>query len=87
MWDQLLECIYFFGGNLNKLMLHRDRRRQAFQTERDRRPTPDPSPDFRWWDLGKNGERQILGFLFGETPVNPFTPPSPAVAPIATGPP
>lgn len=85
-WNRLLECIHFFGGSLNKMRLVRQHRRAAFLKEWDRRPIRERS-NFRWWDLGRTGEREALGFLFDEDPVNPFDPKPPAGAVIATGPP
>lgn len=85
VWNMLFECIHSYGGSLDRMWLERERRRLAFTKEWDQRPIRDQKPSVRWWDLAKDGERQALGFLLGETPVNPFAPP--AAAAIATGPP
>jgi hypothetical protein len=76
-WNHLHEIMHYLGGSVATLMKEKTRRGDAFA----RQPESSPESNWDWRDLSRNAIRQVLGFLIGEPPVDPF-----GTAP-ATGPP
>ena len=76
-WNHLHEIMHYLGGSVATLMNEKTRRADAFA----RQPESSPESNWDWRDLSRNVIRQVLGFLIGEPPVDPF-----GAAP-ATGPP
>jgi hypothetical protein len=69
-WNELLEIIQCLRGCLGTLMKEKMRRERAIALEQDRIP----GSDWKWMHLKRDDIRQVLGFLIGETPVDPFAP-------------
>jgi hypothetical protein len=85
-WNQLFDILYHFGGHgVETFMEEKHRREQAFIREQDLQI----GSSLDWLHLKRDEIRQILGFLIGEPPVDPFAqpPPGTAPAPFTTGPP
>jgi hypothetical protein len=76
-WNHLHEIMHYLGGSVATLMKEKTRRGDAFA----RQPESSPESNWDWRDLSRVVIRQVLGFLIGEPPVDPF-----GAAP-ATGPP
>ena len=62
-WAEILQILMQFGADLEQFFGVRDRRRNTFQQERDKRPD---SWTFDWRDSPRETIRQILGYLLGE---------------------
>jgi hypothetical protein len=76
-WNHLHEIMHYLGGSVATLMKEKTRRGDAFA----RQPESSPESNWDWRDLSRVVIRQVLGFLIGEPPVDPFG------AALATGPP
>ena len=76
-WSDLFEIIHCFGSSVDKIMVEKTRRRTALAEEQDH----NTNANWDWVTMTSDGFRQVLGFLVGEPPVNPFEPAA------ATGPP
>jgi len=79
LWNALFEIFTWFGGNTNRLLRERTRRRAAFEHEQDR----NPKATWDWLNPTRDALRQALGFFIGEPPINPLDP----AAALATAPP
>ena len=79
-WNHIFEIMYCLGGSVANLMREKTRRGDTFA----RKPESSPESNWDWRDLRRDAIRQVLGFLIGEPPVDPFCAPT---APLATGPP
>jgi hypothetical protein len=77
-WNALCDIMNWFGGGLavGKLVQCKNDRRKAFSNELDRKP----GANWDWLDMSHEAIRQVLGFVIGETPVNPLEP-TPATGP------
>ena len=64
-WDDILQALTHFGANLAQFFGVRQRRRETFQDERDKRPE---TWTFDWRDRPKEAIRLLLGRLLGEPP-------------------
>ena len=62
-WDDILQALTHFGANLAQFFGVRNRRRETFQEERDKRPE---TWTFDWRDRPKDAIRQLSGSLLGE---------------------
>ena len=62
-WDEILHALMQFGANLAEFFGVQQRRRKAFQDERDKRPE---TWTFDWRDRPKEVIRELLGSLLGE---------------------
>jgi hypothetical protein len=83
-WNRLFDAIRLYRGNFASLVLEVKRREQLFEKEEWRHPELELPEETR------DGIRRVLGFLIGETPLDPFAvlaAPGVAVAAAATGPP
>ena len=64
-WNKVEKTLRRYGGSLGRLYQVRERREEAFQRERDRRPD---TWHIDWRDMRPPTVRQTLGCLIGETP-------------------
>jgi hypothetical protein len=71
-WNEIYEALWHFGGSFEQLHNVRERRREAFQKERDKLPDT-----WTWqvWDRPREAIREMLGYVLGEPP-----PPDPLLA-------
>ena len=83
-WNRLFDAIRLYRGSCSGLVLEVTRREQRFNAEEWKHPGLELPEETR------TGIRRVLGFLIGETPVDPFAVvagPGALVAAAATGPP
>jgi len=83
-WGRLFNAIRLHRGSLGGLVLEVTRREQRFEKEEWKHPGLELPEETR------DGVRRVLGFMIGETLVNPFAviaPPGARMAAAATGPP
>ena len=78
LWDEMFAAFMWYRGNVPMLMKQMHRRALAYRTEAER------SPALSLPDTSFEGVRRALGFLAGETPVNPYADMASAVARAAT---
>jgi hypothetical protein len=78
-WNEIYQTLSEFGGSFEHLFGIQERRREAFQRERDKLPNIWTR---EWRDQPREAIRQVLGYLIGEPP--PRGPPDPL---LATAPP
>jgi hypothetical protein len=71
-WHEIYQTLSHFGGKFEHFFGVQERRREAFQQERDKLPE---TWTWDWRDRPKDAIRQILGYLLGEPP--PRGPPIP----------
>ena len=62
-WQEIYLAITNFGGDFHQFHEVQTRRREAFQTERAKRPD---TWNWQLWDKPQDAIRQMLGFLLGE---------------------
>ena len=62
-WHDVYLAISNFGGDFHQFHEVQTRRREAFQTERAKRPD---TWNWQLWDKPQDAIRQMLGFLLGE---------------------
>ena len=64
-WNEIHEAMWGFGGSFEHFGSVRERRREAFQKERDKLPDT-----WAWqiWDRPREAIRQMLGYVIGEPP-------------------
>ena len=62
-WDEIYRTLSHFGANLEQFFGVRNRRREIFRVERDKRPE---TRTFDWEDRPREAIRQILRQLLGE---------------------
>ncbi len=67
-WDDILQALTHFGANLAQFFGVRNRRRETFQEERDKRPE---TWTIDWRDRPKEAIRELLGSLLGEPKLAP----------------
>jgi hypothetical protein len=67
-WNEIYEALWYFGGSFEQLHNVRERRREAFQKERDKLPDT-----WTWqiWDRPREAIREMLGYVLGEPPPDP----------------
>jgi hypothetical protein len=83
-WNRLFDAIRLYRGSCSGFVLEVTRREQRFNAEEWKHPGLELAEETR------TGIRRVLGFLIGETPVDPFAVaagPGALVAAAATGPP
>ena len=83
-WNRLFDAIRLYRGSLGSFVLEMTRREQRFEKEEWKHPGLELPEETR------DGIRRVLGFVIGETPVDPFAVAAAAMAPVAaaaTGPP
>jgi hypothetical protein len=83
-WSRLFDAIRLHRGSLCGLVLEVTRREQRFEKEEWKHPGLELPEETR------DGIRRVLGFMIGETLVNPFAviaSPGARMAAAATGPP
>ena len=73
-WNQIDQTTTDFGGKFEDFFAVKERRREAFQKERDKLPK---TWTFDWQDRPKETISPLLGHLHGESP--PRGPPIPQV--------
>ena len=84
-WNCIFTAIHYFRGSLCNVVLEMRRREKLFEKN-----VQDRSPGLDWPEETRDGIRRVLGFLIGESLVDPFhASPAPGapVAAAATGPP
>ena len=83
-WTALYCAITWYRGNFNRYYTDIHAREASFANAMDR----DRTLGLDWPEHTGEGVRRVLGFLIGEYPVDPFSPPPlGVVAAVATGPP
>ena len=65
LWYEIYQILTGFGGNFEYVFATQERRRQAFEKERNKLPN---TWTFDWRDRPKDAIRQLLGYLLGEPP-------------------